>query len=211
MTLLSTRQALFGLAATLAVFGAQAADLNIAVLDAQTVHTNAATPAWNTAGLLEAKDAATGSSFLAYCLEYGIARVSPGSASYTSSSYNASADVQELYDRFYGMVANAATRSTETAAGFQLALWELAGGPAASSFNAPTPAGVVAAAASMLGLVHADDNAVAKAYDLTLWDGGAAQNVLQATAVPEPETYALMLAGLGAIAFLTSRRSQRDQ
>jgi hypothetical protein len=34
-------------------------------------------------------------------------------------------------------------------------------------------------------------------------------NAIPTTAVPEPETYALMLAGLGVIGFVARRRRQR--
>ncbi|MEF7614900.1 PEP-CTERM sorting domain-containing protein [Aquincola sp. MAHUQ-54] len=155
------------------------------------------------AGLKEVLNLTTGGSFLAYCLQAAI-DVPTTSAQYSASVYAASADVQELYDRFYGSVTSGVTQ----AVAFQLALWELVDGPAVSAVKMPLDA--KAAATQMLDTVRASGT-VSQVYTLTAWRTDGYQDVLQASMVPEPETYALMLAGVGAVAFLSRRRWRNDE
>ncbi|URI09623.1 PEP-CTERM sorting domain-containing protein [Aquincola tertiaricarbonis] len=143
----------------------------------------------------------TGTSFLAYCIEQGQSAVA-ASQTYTASAYSAPSGVQELYDRFY----DTSLKTQQGAVAFQLALWELTGGSTVSSFSFVQVTGAKDLATSWLGTVAADNDPFAQKYTLTQWSNGAYQDVLQAVPVPEPETYALMLAGLGAIGLIARRR-----
>ncbi len=153
--------------------------------------------------LWNVQNSTTGKSFLAYCLEPAEAAVQ-ALQSYTASAY-ANTSVQELYDRFYGSVT-ANPDSADRAMGFQLALWELHGGYAVSSWELPLGA-AIAEATSMLSVVNGAGT-VAQKYNLTAWTNNGHQDVLQAAPVPEPESYALMVAGLVLVGSIARRRSK---
>jgi hypothetical protein len=158
-------------------------------------------------------------SFLAYCIDPS--QWSPGSATAAYSVANFAttfgntrdADVSKLYSQSY---AGTSGSNVNTAA-FQIALWELAnddGNLATGGVRTTgsTDASVVAAAGSML------DNVKTKAagstqYNFSLYTSPTQQDYLVATAavtaVPEPETYAMLLAGLGLIGAVRRRRAAK--
>lgn len=75
---------------------------------------------------------------------------------------------------------------------------------AAGFFQSPSPFYTMAASS----FVNFGGEFVATATGATVTNGGGSINFL-ATPVPEPETYALLLAGLGAIGFVARRRQSR--
>ena len=105
--------------------------------------------------------------------------------------------------------------SSLNSAAFQLALWELAkdDGKLSSGIvqsTSGTDSAVVTLASSMINNAK---NGVAgpNQYSFNLYTSGKNQDYLVAsmssvTPVPEPETYAMLLAGLGLIGFTANRR-----
>ncbi|MBQ1762561.1 MAG: PEP-CTERM sorting domain-containing protein [Aquincola sp.] len=143
----------------------------------------------------------TGTSFLAYCIEQS-QTVRRSDQTYSAAAYSAPAGVQELYDRFY----STSLQTQRGAVAFQLALWDLTGNTSLSSYSSSDAN--VALATTWLNTVNADNNPFAQQYTLTRWSSSSLQDVVQAAPVPEPETYALMLAGLGAIGLIARRRQE---
>ena len=165
--------------------------------------TDTAAALWNVSNL------DTGTSFLAYCLQI-LERVDEQvSHDYTSSTYAVSAGVQELYDRYYGTVQV----SRAYAVGFQLALWQLIGEADVSGFTAPQDA-IARANALLDGVDNSTDDYAENVYTFKRWTNDGLQDVLQATpttnAVPEPQTHALMLGGLGLMAMGVVSRRRRS-
>lgn len=152
-------------------------------------------------GVFNALNLTTGTSFLAYCIEQSQS-VRRSDQTYTAGAYSAPAGVQELYDRFYGT----SLQTQQGAVAFQLALWDLTGNTSLSSYSSSDAN--VALATTWLNTVNADNNPFAHQYTLTRWSSSSLQDVVQAAPVPEPETYALMLAGLGAIGLIARRRQE---
>jgi hypothetical protein len=121
------------------------------------------------------------------------------------------ADVSKLYSQSY---AGTSDNSLNSAA-FQLALWELAKDDGKLSSGkvrstSGTDSNVVALASSM---ISGAKNGVPgpNQYSFNLYTSGKNQDYLVAsmssvTPVPEPESYAMLLAGLGLIGFTASRR-----
>jgi hypothetical protein len=153
------------------------------------------------------------STFEAFCIEPS--QWSSGSAlsySVTSLSSLGSAratDVAALYSQSFSSTAN----NNQNSAAFQLALWELSKDDGSlSSGNvqktSSTAAAVVTAANSMIS--NAKNGTMGNThYAFNLYTNASNQDYLVASitaAVPEPETYAMMLGGLGLIAFTARRR-----
>jgi len=151
----------------------------------------------------------TNTSFLAYCIQLLESINRTGSNDYTSATYAPNADVQELYDRYYGTV----TQSVARAVGFQLALWDLTDQADVASFEMPPNA--IAEANLMLTGVAGNTAYTQNVFKFTRWSNDGLQDVLQATpsnAVPEPQTHALLLGGLGLMAAgMAARRRKHGQ
>lgn len=155
-------------------------------------------------------------NFFAFCIEPMVA-FSGSSNHYTASSFTASDSVKRLFEGHYTSVLSSNLNNpAPKAKAFQLALWELNNdnGSLLSGnlrFNSLSNA-VVADANTMLatalgnGVIH-------NIYQYTsLNSSGAGINsqrmLTVATPVPEPETYAMMGAGLGLLAFVARRRKR---
>lgn len=159
----------------------------------------------------------TGSSFQAWCVDIfdHLARstnytLTSGTTFYSGDTGKATA-LSHLASNWLSSVTN----STNSAA-FQLAIWEIvnetSGGSyslTAGNFKARSSGAVISAANNMLSNLSGS-----LAYTTNVW----AQNYAHSTQdlavfapVPEPQTYAMMLAGLGLIGFVARRRKQEQE
>lgn len=156
-----------------------------------------------------------GTSFLAYCIDpFQWSSSSPTAYTLESLSTLGSgreSDVTRLYSQSY---AGTNGNSLNSAA-FQLALWELAKDDGVLTTGKvhttdATDAAVMSAANSMIYNAQ-HGGAGSGQYSFDLYTNGSNQDYLVATMasvtpVPEPETYAMLLAGLGLIGFTAKRR-----
>ena len=160
-----------------------------------------------------------GTSFMAFCLDP--AQYSPPAPPptyvYTPmslptrfSSGTTAADVETLYAKFY---TPATLASATQSAAFQWALWEIANddfntATGGVKLTGSTDASVLAATNSMLSFVAAPGN-MTSAYTITVHVNDVKQDYITAVPVPEPETYAMFLAGLGMMGVVARRRIAR--
>jgi hypothetical protein len=183
-------------------------------------------------GGLNFMDAATG-SFLAYCVEptqsfalsFKSDGVTPNFKSYTVGSFSGSQDtlLQALYSSKFASV-----HSGNQQAAFQLAVWEImressgalgiAQGNGSFFLKTEGATGqqngintsVQALATSYLAAAQGYEGPAL--YSLTKLSNASYQDLVVASAVnavPEPESYALFLGGLGVIGLLARRRLPR--
>ncbi|MET0520250.1 MAG: PEP-CTERM sorting domain-containing protein [Burkholderiaceae bacterium] len=163
----------------------------------------------------------SGTSFEAFCVELaqGYAPTSYGLQNYSVGSFSGlqSSLLQGLFSSSYAGLASAGQK-----AAFQTAVWEITHetsgtlNAAAGSFKFEylSASSTVAEDAAFLALTNgylaaASTYTGAAKYTLTRLDNPVYQDVLTVTAVPEPASYAMLLAGLGAIGFVAGRRRQR--
>ena len=162
---------------------------------------------------------ANGASFLAYCidpLQYtSSSPVAYSNALLSSLGSTRETEISNLYSQSYASTAGNSLKSSA----FQLALWELAKDDGVLTTGGvhitnSTDASVVTEANSMIS--SATHGTVgANHYSFNLYTSGTNQDFLVATLssvtpVPEPESYAMLLAGLGLIGF-TARRRQTSR
>lgn len=166
-----------------------------------------------------------GKSFLAYCIEPGqdYATGANGLQSYSVGSFSGvqAQALQGLFSRHYATLGDA----TQQAA-FQMAVWEITNETAAKTFSVSRGPGQ--GVFYFDGLSQGDqsqnnaftslvngylNDAVAyqgpARYQLTRLSSAEFQDLVTVTAVPEPGTYAMLLAGLGVVGFVARRRQQR--
>ena len=158
---------------------------------------------------------ATGQSFVAYCIEptEGNGRRNrPYVYNVESFSGVQAHNLQGLYATSYASLSTANDK-----AAFQLAVWELmretsgAYDVSSGSFHVlgtdATTMAVNAKAGSYLAQALSYNGAAQ--YTLTKLTNNGLQDLVVASAVPEPESYALFLGGLGAIGLIARRRLPR--
>lgn len=157
----------------------------------------------------------TGASFLAYCIEpdQSFAINALGAQTYTVGSFSgAQASLLEaLYSSSY-----ASATDVNAKAAFQLAVWEIVT-ESSSSLNVNGGSFTVDSSTALASSIatQANDYLSASAsysgpslYTLTKLTNADYQDLVVASPVPEPQTWALLLAGLGAVG-LRARRRQR--
>lgn len=216
------------LALAAASLAAQAATVDVTYLgkDTSSLVVRTSQTGQVAAGVLNYVDVATG-SFLAYCIEPAQpnAPTSYGAQTYTVDSFTGSQAtlLQGLFSSTYGSVQTASQQ-----AAFQLAVWEITRETAstldvalnAGSFflrPASSSAASLQTAASLESLANSYLSAAqtyqgAPLYTLSRLTNATYQDLVVATtvnAVPEPETYAMLLAGLGIVGLMARRRLPR--
>jgi hypothetical protein len=153
-----------------------------------------------------------GKSFLAYCIDpFQFSSTTP--LSYTSSALSSlgvtqAADVTRLYSQSYASTDKNKTNS----AAFQLALWELGkddGNLSTGNVHTTnsTTSTVVNKASDMINLVKNGPTGSTQ-YAFNLYTNDVKQDYLVATPlapVPEPETYAMLLAGLTLMGWMSRK------
>lgn len=177
-------------------------------------------------GRLSYVDAA-GRSFYAYCVELqqDFAPASLGMKTYTVGSFSEpqAAALQGLFSSSYSGLSNAYQQ-----AAFQVAVWEITHETTGGSFNVSANNGdfffaglsnIAAAGAADLNanftnqvnsyLAAASDYQGPARYQLTRLDNKGFQDLVVATAVPEPSSYAMLLCGLLGMGLIVRRRSVR--
>jgi hypothetical protein len=159
----------------------------------------------------------TGTSFAAFCIDPS--QYASGSASdyFHSSGLSALGNstketwVSNLYSNSYASSIGNAT----DAAAFQLALWDLAKDDGTLSTGSVMTTGstnsdVVRLANSMISTAKL--GAGSDQYSFSLYKSESAQDYVVASpvaAVPEPETYAMLLSGMCLLGFTARRRLQK--
>ena len=155
-----------------------------------------------------------GASFVSYCIDLyqtigfntpynGYSEVL-GSA-YNFANTNANSDLAKLFSA--GHLVN----DSKTSAAFQIAVWEIAyessglydlssGAAKFSGGSAGTSGALTLASGWLASLASVAD------VDIHVLKSGQHQDMVYAAPVPEPSTYALMLAGLAGVGFVARRR-----
>lgn len=162
--------------------------------------------------------ALSGASFEAFCVEIGQSYALAGVQSYTVGSFGAvqSRQLQGLFSTSYGLLS-----SDQDRAAFQTAVWEITheqdsqldasqGSYQFAFLNADSTAEEDAAFLNKVnGFLSAADGYQGPAkYQLSKLQHIDYQDLVTVTAVPEPGTYAMLLAGLSLVGFVARRRQR---
>lgn len=216
------------LALAAAALGAQAATVDVTYMgkDVNSPVVRTSQTGQVAAGVLNYVDTVSG-SFLAYCIEPAQpnALTSYGAQTYTVDSFTGTQAtlLQGLFSSTYGAV-----QTTTQQAAFQLAVWEItrettgtldvslnAGSFFLRPANASTTAQETAASLQSLAntyLSNAQNYQGQALYTLSRLTHATYQDLVvavPASVVPEPQTYALLLGGLGLVGLVARRRLPR--
>ena len=165
------------------------------------------------AGMFRMEDADTGHSILAFCIE--LAQALRSFATYDSMSPNTTTNAQlENIDRLFTS-GYASVNDADSAAGFQLALWEIMSdtdsadglGFDSGTFQTSGTSGAYVAAASFIDNI----GTATGGYTLSTLHNNVAQDLVSASnispaAVPVPAAGVLLLTGLAGAGFAGRRR-----
>ena len=166
-----------------------------------------------------------GNSFMAWCVDI-YHRLNTGSVSYVSTSAAGflGGVVTERLERLASYVVsndgNAASNTLQSSltgsfqsAAFQLAVWEIVNEGVASTLNVNSGDFYVTGNTSTLAVRDranewlAGSGEWARTQALSVWAGpNSTQDLAVFAPIPEPETYAMILAGLGLMGFIARRR-----
>ncbi len=161
---------------------------------------------------------ATGKSFVAYCIEPNQGNGRAGiNRDYVVDSFSG-VQAQRLQSLFSTEYSHLNTYTDKAA--FQVAVWEImreTGGSLDASAGSFQVLGSDAVSTQVAALANSFINTAASyhgpaLYSLTRLTNSGLQDLVTATAVgpvPEPETYALFLGGLGVIGLIARRRLPR--
>ena len=190
-------------------------------------HTNANVPvplheSGGAGGFRTTNLTAGGPSFQSWCVDifssFSFPVVSNDTLTSAATVFNATKadDLGRLYTAHHAAVENTTSSALDSAA-FQLAVWEIVNETGTnydlgSGFFTATGTGA-AQAATWLSTLGATP---VSAYSVNVWTvqsmvsgWGHAQDVAVFAPVPEPETYAMLLAGLGLMGVVARRRKQQ--
>ena len=157
-----------------------------------------------------------GASFVSYCVDFYQWLPSFGSVNNSYTMADAGSYFGDRLDSverlFSGRLAQVDTAVEQAA--FQIALWEIRYEAAGNAFNTMTGSARFSDSGD-------DARSLAQTYlnglqdyrqtmSVSVLSSGTHQDVVFAAPVPEPSTYALMLAGLAGVGFMARRRSRRD-
>lgn len=197
--------------------GVDTAGVRLSTMDDSVSTSVAATTNYAATGL-NYSYVATGESFIAYCIEPEASNGRAGlQRTYSVESFSGT-QAQQLQGLFSTSYASLSTYNDKAA--FQLAVWELVretsgtfsvGAGSVRLLDDTAAATAISTLANSFLAQALSYNGSAQ-YSLTKLTHTGLQDLVVATAVtavPEPETYALFLAGLGAIGMIARRRLPR--
>lgn len=160
-----------------------------------------------------------GNSFTTYCTELGVDitfnslytnySIVSGSTAWGATQ---AANLGKLLTYASGYVTNALTSAV-----IQAGVWEILGETTSPTYSfssgnlqvAAGPTGTPGIQTALDNFSWAAVNATTSLYTVNQLLSPTGQNLLLATAVPEPESYALMVAGLFVVGILAQRRSRQ--
>ena len=156
-------------------------------------------------------------SFVAYCID--LAQTFSWNSAFTVTETNPvslfGAFRAGALDRLYTQHFAAATTPILSAA-FQLAVWEIVAETGATAYSAlslgagsfQASSGDSTARNTANNWLQALGTGGSGGYTLTALVSSSSQDQMMATPIPEPETYMMLLAGLGLMGFVARRRKQ---
>lgn len=152
----------------------------------------------------------TGSSGASYTLRTGEQFYGSGSGTIASLERLASYVVDSDGDALTNSLQSALTGSLQSAA-FQLAVWEIVNEGVSSSLNVESGdfyvTGGTSTVRSLANTWLSDSQGWARTQVLGIWEGpNTTQDLAVFAPIPEPETYAMILAGLGLMGLIARRR-----
>jgi hypothetical protein len=181
------------------------------------------------AGGFLTKDLTTGTSFQSWCVDifhdfnFPVTTTDIKTSAASIFGQTKATDLGRLYTyvESQGVNVDGHNSSNTDAAAFQLAVWEVVNETAGTNYNLSsgnlsiTGTGV-AEAQGWLDYLNSNPYS-ANSYAASIWSvqgqgasGWGAQDVAVFAPIPEPETYAMLLAGLGLLGFMARRRKQKD-
>lgn len=170
---------------------------------------------------------AAGTSFMAWCVDiYHLLNTGSSGSSYAlqtgSQFFGAGSSVIGRLERLASYVVDndgsAATTTLESAltgslqsAAFQLAVWEIVNEGGSSGLNVSNGdfyvTGATTTVANLANGWLTNSAGWASTQVLSVWSGpNSTQDLAVFAPIPEPETYAMLLAGLGLMGFIARRR-----